>query len=107
MQGAFVLNIILARLLSPHDYGTIGMLTVFLTFSNVFVDSGFSRALIQRQDRTERDFSTVLIFNVAVSSDTPLVSVRCITYNHELYIAQALDGFLMQKTNFPFRGYRA
>ena len=32
----------------------------------------------------------------------PLVSVHCITYNHEPYIAQALDGFLMQKTNFPF-----
>lgn len=36
------------------------------------------------------------------NSDTPLVSVRCFTYNHELYIAQALDGFLMQKTDFPF-----
>ena len=36
------------------------------------------------------------------NSDTPLVSVRCVTYNHEPYIAQALDGFLMQKTNFPF-----
>lgn len=36
------------------------------------------------------------------NSDVPLVSVRCITYNHEPYIAQALDGFLMQKTNFPF-----
>ena len=36
------------------------------------------------------------------NADNPLVSVRCITYNHEPYIAQALDGFLMQKTNFPF-----
>lgn len=36
------------------------------------------------------------------NSDNPLVSVQCITYNHENYIAQALDGFLMQKTNFPF-----
>ena len=32
----------------------------------------------------------------------PLVSIRCITYNQERYIAQALDGFLMQETNFPF-----
>lgn len=36
------------------------------------------------------------------NADTPLVSIRCITYNHEPYIAQALDGFLMQKTSFPF-----
>ena len=36
------------------------------------------------------------------NSDTPLVSVKCMTYNHEKYISQALDGFLMQKTNFPF-----
>ncbi len=61
---SFVLNIILARLLTPHDYGTIGMLTIFLTFSNVFIDSGFSRALVQKQNRTESDFSTVLIFNI-------------------------------------------
>jgi len=68
VQGiGFVLNVILARLLSPHDYGTIGMLTIFLTFSNVFVDSGFSRALIQKQNRSEEDFSTTLIFNVVVS----------------------------------------
>lgn len=68
VQGiSFVLNIILARLLTPHDYGTIGMLIIFLTFSNVFVDSGFTRALIQRQNRTEKDFSTTLIFNVVVS----------------------------------------
>ena len=36
------------------------------------------------------------------NSNTPVVSVKCITYNHEKYIAQALDGFLMQKTIFPF-----
>lgn len=68
VQGiSFVLSIILARLLTPHDYGTIGMMTVFWAFSNVFVDSGFSRALIQKQDRTEDDFSTTFIFNIVVS----------------------------------------
>lgn len=36
------------------------------------------------------------------NSKIPLVSISCITYNHEPYIAQALNGFLMQKTSFPF-----
>ena len=68
VQGiGFLLNIILARLLTPHDYGIVGMLTIFLTFSNIFIDSGFSRALIQKQNRTEKDYSTVLIFNFAIS----------------------------------------
>ena len=68
VQGiSFILSIILARLLTPHDYGTIGMMGIFLSFSNVFVDSGFSRALIQKQNRNELDFSTTLIFNVGIS----------------------------------------
>ena len=68
VQGiSFVLSIILARLLTPHDYGIIGMLVIFLAFSNVFIESGFTRALIQKQDRSESDFSTTLIFNVIVS----------------------------------------
>jgi len=65
---SFVFNIILARLLTPSDYGTVGLLTIFLTFSNVFIDSGFPRALIQKQDRSEKDFSTTFIFNIFVSA---------------------------------------
>ena len=64
---SFVLSIILARLLSPSDYGTLGLLSIFISFSNVFIDSGFSRALIQKQDRKEVDFSTVFIFNATIS----------------------------------------
>lgn len=64
---SFVLNIILARLLSPEDYGVIGLLTIFITISQVFVDSGFSRALIQKQNKEEIDFSTTFIFNISTS----------------------------------------
>ena len=81
---SFALNIILARLLTPHDYGTIGMLTIFLTFSNVFIDSGFSRALIQKQDRTEYDYSTVLIFNIVVS---------CLLYLILFFVSPAIAHF--------------
>lgn len=69
IQGiSFILNIILARLLSPQDYGIIGMVSIFIIFANVFIDSGFVRALIQKQNRTELDFSTTLIFDIVISS---------------------------------------
>lgn len=63
---SFILGIILARLLSPTEYGTFGLLLVFITISQVFIDSGFSQALIQRQKRTDTDISTVFFFNIIV-----------------------------------------
>lgn len=66
-QGVkFVVEIILARLLVPDDYGTIALVTVFITILNVFVDSGLGNALIQKKDADDIDFSTVLYFNVAL-----------------------------------------
>lgn len=68
LQGVqFTINIIMARLLLPTDYGMIGMLLIFLQVSQAFIDGGFTNALIQRKDRTDIDFSTVLYFNVCVS----------------------------------------
>lgn len=64
---AFVIGIILARILSPSDYGLIGMLTIFLTLSNVFIESGFAKALIQNQECEDIDFSTAFVTNVSIS----------------------------------------
>jgi len=61
-----VLGIILARILFPADFGLIGMMTIFIALSRVFVDSGLANALIQKQGRTEEDFSTVFYFNIIV-----------------------------------------
>lgn len=63
----FVLNIIIARILSPSDYGVIGMLAIFLQISQCLIDSGFSNALIQRKERFENDYGTVFIFNLGIS----------------------------------------
>ncbi len=63
----FVLTIILARLITPEEYGTIGILIVFISFSQVFIDSGFGKALIQKQDRSNEDISTVFWFNMLIS----------------------------------------
>ena len=67
VQGVqFILQIVLARLLFPSDFGLIAMMTVFITLSRLFIDSGFASALIQKQNRTEEDFSTVFYFNIMV-----------------------------------------
>ena len=63
---SFVIGVILARLLSPSDYGVIGLTTIFLVISNVFIDSGFSNALIRKVDRTEKDLSTAFYFNFVI-----------------------------------------
>lgn len=62
-----IIMLFLARMLGPHVFGLIGMLAVFIAVSQVFVDSGFSSALIRKTDRTEIDFSTAFYFNVLVS----------------------------------------
>jgi O-antigen/teichoic acid export membrane protein len=68
VQGInFIIGIILARLLMPSDYGMIGMLAIFFAVSQLFVESGFSNALIQKADRTDVDYSTIFYFNLSVS----------------------------------------
>ena len=68
VQGArFLLGIIMARLLSPDDYGVISMITIFIVISETFVDSGFSLALVRQKSSSDKDFSTVFYFNVLLS----------------------------------------
>lgn len=67
-QGvSFILQIILARLLSPSDYGIIAMMAIFLQVASVFVDSGFGKALVQKQKCEEKDYSTVFYYNFVVA----------------------------------------
>ena len=68
VQGvSFILSIIIARIVSPSAYGLIVMVQVFLSFSQLFIDGGFTNALIQKKDRDETDYCTVFIFNMAVA----------------------------------------
>ena len=64
-QGVnLIVSIVLARLLSPEDYGLIALVTVFTTIMSVFVDSGLGTALIQKKDADNLDFSSVFYFNL-------------------------------------------
>ena len=68
LQGInFVVQIFLARLLMPEDFGLIGMITIFIAVSQSLIDSGFTSALIREKNVTNTDYSTVFYFNLVVS----------------------------------------
>lgn len=64
---SFIVGIVLARLLSPHEFGIIGMIAIFIAISVSITDSGFSNALIRKNDATEADYNTVFYFNLVGS----------------------------------------
>ena len=73
-QGVqFLVSIILARLLSPEEYGVVGVILIFVTIANVLVQNGFSTALIQKRKVDDTDFSSVFFFSMAVSAVIYLV----------------------------------
>ena len=83
-QGvAFIVGIVLARLLTPNEYGLIGIVTIFTTVMLGVVDSGFSNALIRKQNVTDKDYNTLFFFNLIVSillfallfASAPLIAV--------------------------------
>lgn len=76
----FVISIILARLLSPDDYGLIGIIAIFTTICNTIINAGFSNALIRKKDASDEDYNTVFIINLGLSivlylfATAPLIS---------------------------------
>lgn len=64
----FISGIILARLLTPYDYGCIGMLSIFMVLAEAFIDGGFGSALIQKKQPTQEDYSTIFFWNLGVAA---------------------------------------
>lgn len=64
MALQFIVNLILARLLTPADFGCIGMLAIFIAVSQILIDGGFGSALIQKKDPTQEDYSTIFYWNL-------------------------------------------
>lgn len=62
-----ITNLVLARLLSPEDFGCIGMLMVFISIANTFIDGGFGVAIIQKSNPTQKDYSTIFFWNLLLS----------------------------------------
>lgn len=79
MGITFIVSIVLARLLSPDEYGLIGILTIFISVFNAIVDSGFTNALIRKKDASDIDYSTVFYTNLVMSIVLAVALFFCAT----------------------------
>ena len=96
----FLITIILARLLTPHDFALIEIITIFILIANIFVDSGFSQAIIREKDVTQKDLSSVFFFSVTISFILYLLLYVCspflaFFFNEPMLISLSRCAFLV------------
>ena len=63
----FVIQLVLARLLTPEHYGILAILSVFISLSSTFVNNGLANAIVQKKNSDSKDFNTVFYFQLVVS----------------------------------------
>ena len=90
----FVINLVLARLLTPNDFGLVGMILIFVVVSQTLIDSGFGSALIQKLHPTQTDYSTVfwwnLLFSIFLYAITYVLSPNIATFFHNQELTSLL-----------------
>ena len=87
---SFVVSIILARLLSPDDYGLIGIIYIFTAICNSLINAGFSSALIRKKEITENDYSTAFIVNLGMSLLLYVVIFVCAPFISDFFNREEL-----------------
>lgn len=90
----FLISIVLARLLTPEDFGIVGLLTVFIVISNAFIDGGFTNALVRKTDKTEVDYSTAFYFNIVIGLICYVSLFILSPYIANFFEIEILDGLL-------------
>jgi O-antigen/teichoic acid export membrane protein len=93
-----IISIVLARLLPPEEFGQIAIMNVFINLSQVIIEGGFTTALIQRKDVTERDYSTVFFINIALA---------CVCFAALQIAAPFISDYYSQDITLPLRVYAA
>ncbi len=90
----FLINLVLARLLTPGDFGAVGMLAIFISVSNVLVDGGFASALIKKKNTTQTDWSTIFFWNLGLSCFLYLIIFLCAPFVADYFHMPVLSGVL-------------
>lgn len=100
----FIVQIVLARLLAPEQFGTIAIVMVFITLAQVFVQSGFNTALIQKKDADEGDFSSIFFLSLGISCILYVVIFFCAPLVSSFYDDEILTPVLRVLSLILFTG---
>ena len=87
---SFLVSIVLARLLSPEDYGLIGITTIFIAICTTLINGGFNAALIRKKDATEDDYNTAFIVNLGLSLFLYVIIFFCAPLIAEFFYREEL-----------------
>ncbi|MBD5175832.1 MAG: lipopolysaccharide biosynthesis protein [Bacteroidales bacterium] len=90
----FMISVVLARLIMPEQFATIAMLSIFLAIAAIFINSGFSSALLRKNDRTQIDCSTVYYFNIVIAIVSYLILFLIAPYVADFYNLAELKSIL-------------
>ena len=90
----FVIGIIIARLITPEEYGVLGILMVFINISQVFIDSGFGSALIYKNKMDGDYLNTSFVFNLSVSTLLFAIIILSASYIESFFSLQGLSDYL-------------
>ena len=91
IQGVqFLIQILIARILLPSDFGVIGMIAIFIAIAETFIESGFSTALIQKKYCSNKDYSTIFYFNVIISAICYIILFLTAPYISSFYNLEIL-----------------
>ena len=91
---SFAISIILARIIAPEDYGIIAIAAVFINLSDIFIEGGFTTALIRKKEIDEYDYSSVFITSFAISAILYLILFFCSPFVAHYYEKDILDPLL-------------
>lgn len=90
----FILGIIIARLITPQEYGVLGIILVFINIAQIFIDSGLGSALIYRNNLDEEDIQTTFSFNFIVSITLCVLMFLCSPFIEDFFKLEGLSSFM-------------
>lgn len=81
----FAVGIVMARLLTPSDYGITAIPAIFMTVATVFIESGFNSALVRKQNLTDKDLSTAFLYCISIGLAMYLILFMCAPFIANIY----------------------